>query len=117
MQRAKLIQNMFAKFIDFYLKSRFLNNCIICSNDVIIQNFKILENLKKKKRTNEVQKEYCIVFQNKRQTIPSQCLYLSIQGSGSKTNTLHEIFYGVYLKNFNSSLITSLRVIITNHRK
>ena len=55
--------------------------------------FKTLESSQKK--TNEVQKEYCIVFQSKRQTIPSQCLSLSIQGPGSKTNTLHGIFYGI----------------------
>ena len=76
---------MFAKFIGYNLKSRFLNNCMICSDDVIIQIFKTLENLQKK--TNKVQKEYCIVFQNKRQTIPSQCLSLSILGSKLKTNT------------------------------
>ena len=47
-QSAKLYQNMFAKFIGFSLKSRFLNNCIICNDDVIIQVFKTLENSQKK---------------------------------------------------------------------
>ena len=43
--------------------------------------FKTLEN--SQNNTNEVQKEDCIVFQNMRQTIPSLCLSLSIQGPGS----------------------------------
>ena len=93
-QSAKLFQNMFAKYIGFSLKSRFLNNCIICNDDVIMQVFLNFRKFAKKQKLMKCKKKYCIVFKtNDKRYHHNVCLYLS-RAQDRKQTLCTEFFTG-----------------------